>query len=238
MKITISKNVYHSLLVEAEDLRGIFDFLASKYKSAEAAGNCTDGSSLETQDIQELLAFENLNYRRLTSIMIKAKDDWEETLSFTIGSDRTSTAEIYLTSNNDEKALYISQEILKRLTDMKPSCDWVARASVLHTALTLFLVAWLILQIILAFGLARLEYHPLTITEYVNQNLFFVIILFAITYPLDALRRYLFPKVFFLIGKQKKTMETIRKWRSFIFITVILTIALGVITNWIYNAWF
>jgi len=35
-------------------------------------------------------------------------------------------------------------------------------------------------------------------------------------YPIDLFRRWLFPKVFFSLGKQKETMKWIQQWRKWI----------------------
>jgi hypothetical protein len=234
MKTTISKHINHSILVEPEELKSLFDFISSKYKEIEATGNCSDGSSLETKNIQELLSFDNLTHRRFTSIAIRARDSFDETCSLEIHSDGLnslfSTVDIYLTSQSDERAVYVVHEIIQRFLNMKPSYDWIARTSVILATAIVIGVLGLLLNIGILPSAQRTQS---SISEYVNQGLLFFTVFIAITYPIDLLRKYLFPKVFFVIGRQKKTLEMIGKIRSFIFISVILAIILSVIANWI-----
>jgi hypothetical protein len=240
MKTTILKNIFHSILAESDDIKSIFDFVSSKYKLVKITGTCNDGSQLETNDIQELLAFENLNFRKLETILFLAfTDDESEKFLFVIHDNQVHTAEIHLSSNDDEKALYIVQELLKRLLVMKPNYDWIARVPVLVAVMSLLMVIWFVVQGSIYTGIIHsAQATSINGVEYFNRSVFMAIVLLGLTYPLEKLKKYLFPKVFFLIGKQKKAMETIQKIRTFIFVTVTLSILLGFLTNWIYSVVF
>ena len=238
MKTTIQKNILHSILAEADDIKSIFDFVSSKYKSVDFTATCNDGSQLETTKIQDILSFENLNYRKVEVISCVAFGETNDEAFVLVLEDKKGiSAELHLTSDNDEKALYISQEIIKRLLDTKPNYDWVARIPVIAAVMSVLMVLWLLLQIAVVTGVAELKYS-IGGVEYFNNSIFMAIVLLGVTYPIEKLKQYLFPKVFFLIGKQKKTMETIQKVRSFIFITVILSLVLGLLTNWLSNVVF
>lgn len=230
MKTTIPKNITHSILAESDEIKSIYDFLASKYKSVEITGFCNDGSQLETKDIQDLLSFENLNYRKIEAISFSAIGD-DERFRLAI-KDNT---ELHLSSNNDERAVYIAEEIIKRLLDMKLSYDWISRVPVLVAAISLLMIVWFLWQIAIYTGVisSAQAYTSTGVSEYINRSVFMAIVILGITYPFEKLKKYLFPKVFFLIGKQKKAMETIQKVRTFIFVTVLLSLLLGIITNWL-----
>ncbi|HEY3312153.1 MAG TPA: hypothetical protein VGK00_10990 [Anaerolineales bacterium] len=238
MKTNISKTISHSLLVDSDDILSIHSFISSKYNRVIIVGKCNDGSQLEITDIQDLLQFENLNYRKIESITFYAGNnngEDEEKFSLNIQDRTFYSSELIVSSNDDQKALYVTQEILKRLADTKPSYDWVARISVL-TALLIFLLSlWFVLQASVYLKIIHIQGEISDGVGAFNNAIFFAIILIAITYPIDRLRKYLYPKLFFLLGKQKKTIETIRFWRNFIFVTVILTIILGIAVNVITN---
>jgi hypothetical protein len=242
MKTNISKPISHSLLIDSDDVFSLYSYIVSKYKGVEITGNCNDGSQLETNDIQDLLQFENLNHRKIVSISFYARNDtneYHEKFALSIKDSTFSSAELDLSSNNDEKALIISQEIQKRLAGMKPAYDWIARVP-LPVALLVFgfvVISFIGTGIFLgvihlvnaekAFGVGD------TISFMFSLAIYIVVVL-----PLEKLRKFLFPKVFFLIGKQKKTMETIHFWRNLIFGTVIGAILIGLIVNWISNTFF
>lgn len=238
MKTTITKNITHSILADTNDIKSIFDFISSKYTSVNITGICNDGSQLETQDIQDLLSFENLNYRKIEAISYSAfGDNVNDRFLLVIQDNKYNTAELLITSDNDEQAVYNTQEIIKRLSDVKANYDWIARVPVLVAVMSFLMLIWFIWQTSVSTGLISSEqaYTSVSASEYVNRSVFLAIVLFGATYPLEKLKKYLFPKVFFLIGKQKKTMETVHKVRTFIFVTVLLSLLLGIITNWLSN---
>lgn len=239
MKTTVAKDIYHSLIVSENDLNSIFDFLKSKYNSVQLMGDCNDGSSLETGDVDEILRFENVSYRKFTSIRIKATSGIDDVFSLGIYSDRYKTSEIYLYSKNDERALFISQEIQKRLTEMKPAYDWIARISILFATITILSIVGLVLSGAEILGMREAVHGAeITIYDFFNRTVLLGLLILIATYPIDMLRKYLFPKVFILIGKQKTLMETIKKWRSFIFITLLASTFLGIGVNWLSNYFF
>lgn len=234
MKTTLSKDVRHSLLVEGSDLQSLYKFLLSKYEKVEATAKCIDGSKLETSEINEITSFENPNYRKIKFISIQAQNGPDERMSLDIWADRTFTnAELQIHSLVDEHALYISREILNRLAEMKPWYDWLTRVPVSYVLLGLWFIVSIWNTALQVIGLRPpssmlAKYSTI---EVLNFVILFVIVVLAVIYPLDRLQRYLFPKVFFMIGKQQRTMETIRKWRGFVFGGVIFAIVIGVVAN-------
>lgn len=72
MKTTKSEDIRHSLLVEEDDLRFFFDLAKQEYEKLEVSANCIDGSVLESELVDDIIFFENPNYRRIVSISIAA----------------------------------------------------------------------------------------------------------------------------------------------------------------------
>lgn len=238
MKTTISKKIRHSLLIEEAEFGSLYKFMSSRYERVQIVAYCLDGSELETDKVAEIFEFENLNYRRIQTVVVSARNDWEERLSLAIrsnGSGFLGTAELDLSSQDDEAALYVSREVLKRLAEMKPTYDLLARTSVVYVAFGLWGLFGLAVTAMRMLKLAPPSpgLAEISAIESFNAAVLATLLLLAITYPLDLGRKYLFPKVFFLFGKQKKTMETIRRWRSFVFGAIILSVGIGLFVEFV-----
>ncbi len=240
MKTTITKELHHSLLIEDADLQSLYAFLSSRYKDVEVNAKCIDGSKLESKEVSELVSFENPTYRRIRAIFFYAKNDLDERLSLGIWGDRISTtADLEIESKNDEQALYISREVLNKFVEMKPWYDLLARVPISYVlgVLSFIWAMWHTASQIMGKAPPSTVLAKYSILETLNIFVLFAIIIVAVIYPFDWVQKRLFPKVFFLLGKQKKTMESIKKWRSFVFSGLILAIATGIIGNIISN-WF
>ncbi len=238
MKTTITKELHNSLLIESDEIKSLYSFISSRYKEITVIANCADGSKLESKEIDEILSFENPNYRKIRSIALYAFTDYNEKLSLNFWTDRvTVTAELQIESKDDEQALYTSREVLNKLLEMKPWYDLLTRMPISYVVFGLWFLWGMFSTIPLFLGtrppsatLARFS-----LLETINIAVLVTIIAFAITYPFDWAQKQLFPKVFFLLGRQKKTMETIVKWRGFVFGGLILAIVTGVIGNAVSN---
>lgn len=238
MKTTITKEIHHSILAEGDELQSLCGFISSRYKDTEISAQCIDGSKLETKDIKEILSFENPNYRKIKNISFQAHNDFDERLSFDIWADRTFTsAELRIESQDDEQALYATHEILNKLREMKPWYDLLARIPISYVVFGLWFLwgMWITANQLIGLRPPAASLTKYSIFESLNIAVLITIIAFAIVYPFDWVQKRIFPKVFFLIGKQKKTMETIKKWRGFIFGGILLAIVTGIIGNAISN---
>lgn len=236
MKVEFSKTIYHSLLIQEEELRSLCSFVSSRFEEITITAACVDGSRLETPDIEEILRFENPKFRRIKSVGIEGRSGVDEHISLDLYSDRFSTAEIFLTCESDDRAVYISREILNRLAEMKPAYNLLARVHVSTVLLILWGSATFWYTTLLVLGLSSASGPKYSAAQEVNISILLAIVFMAVTYPFDKLQRYLFPKVFFLLGKQKQAMETIKQWRSFIFYGLLLSIITGVVSSLIVNA--
>ena len=133
MKFTISKEIKHALLIDEKNLRELFEFISNKYEKVEIIIKCNDASFLETKDIEEILSFENSNYRKIISITITGRNSLEEKLSFSIINNLSRdiisvgypffepTAEFTVSSEKEEIAQFNSDKLIKLLLELKPS---------------------------------------------------------------------------------------------------------------------
>ncbi len=225
MKTKIFKKTRHSLLVEEEDLTALYEFLKNKYKKIKITAFCVDGSRLESEDIEDILKFNNPHYRKIKAIDFEANDTYEERISLEIGEEET---EFTIDSQNDEAARDRTQELLKVFSGMKPSYDLIARISVFGSLIVLWGIIGLSFSTLRLFKLLPQSDSSLSATESFNYAIVVTLIIFLITYPIDRFRSWVFPKVFFNLGTQKREMEKIKNWRDIIFKTILLGIVVGI----------
>ncbi|MGI8656663.1 MAG: hypothetical protein ACR2LC_15775 [Pyrinomonadaceae bacterium] len=235
MKTQIQRSIKHSLLIEGEELTSLYSFIHSKYSEAEITAECNDDSQLETEEISDIINFDNPNYRRITSITINARNSYEETLRIRINSAWFSEpVQFTIKSQNDEAAVYITQELVKLFSEMKPGYDLLTRISVITFIGGLGATYSLLRTIALLFGwvkpLPPLS-NELSWAEAINLMILFIVVLFGILALFEWLRLSLFPKVFFMIGKQKKKMERLIKWRWVVFASLLLSILSSLIAG-------
>ncbi len=241
MRTTILKKVRHSLLAEEDDLRSLCAFVASRYTKLEFVARCVDGSTLESKDINEILSFENPNYRRIRSVSVRAQNDYNDRLSLDIFVDGVFTSsELDISSMMGEQALWTSREILNRLAEMKPWYDLLARVQISYVLCGLWFVwsMWLTVEQLLGL-VPPAPPSRFSWIEQLNSITLVVVIAIVASEALSRVQRYFFPLVFLMIGKQIRMMGTIQKLRGVVFSGVILAIIVGIaantISNWLFR---
>jgi multisubunit Na+/H+ antiporter MnhF subunit len=232
MKTSIPRKIKHSLLVEAEEFSSLWTFISSRYGEVKAVAECNDKTELDTEDISDILNFENPNYRKITSITISAQNSYNETLRVQIGGQWPQAAKFNLESQSYEFASHNSQELIKLFSEMKPGYDLFARINVMYTFIAVTAVLSLLRTIGIVFHIISFSPPmPDTVSslDIFNIVLLALIVLFGVLVFFEWLRVTLFPKVFFMLGKQKKKMEQLIKWRWFAFSAIGAAILASVI---------
>lgn len=243
MKTNISESIKHSLLVEGDELGSLVEFIRSRYGKVQITAECSDNSELETDDISEIINFDNPNYRKIKNITINAHTSYEEILRLRIDSSSNfnmymNSARLTITSLSDETAVYLSQEIPKRLREMKPGYDLLARFPLTFIAMIVAFL-WMFAQGVGRFvGFIKLQPEPQSNVSWNDLSIVlvtFIVIVLALTYLLDKVQGILFPRVFFLIGKQRRSLESLKKWRMIVLTAVILGVASSLVASFIFQ---
>jgi hypothetical protein len=239
MKITITKKIKHSLLIEESELRALFNFLSSKYEKFWITTRCIDGSALETIVIDDFFNFENPNKKRIRSITIRAfSSDFDERVFLDIITDGSllfsyNKTELTVESRSQETAEIVTNTILSRLFEMKPWYDFLARYPIYNVLLVFFLgISPLVfLGYFLGFIRSSNISIKLPLEEVLGVIFLFVMGFLSVETILYTIQCYLFPKIFFMIGKQKKGMEIRIKWRYFLGVTIFISFVISLIAN-------
>lgn len=230
-KISISKDVNHSLLVDEGELKSLCDYLATKYDRLELTASCVDGTTLETSAVDDIVQFDNPTPRKIKGLTIDALKSYEERVSIDIdGGNLLGGGSFTIKSLSDEDALVISSEILSKFAEMKPWYDLFARYKITYFILGFLAVVLIGISFGVTFGFTPKTSSQITFDQWV-VGFVIAIVIVNFGFWINALQRYLFPRVFFLLGKQKRTMETIISVRKYVFSGVILAIIVGLVSN-------
>ena len=240
MKTKLNTKIKHSLTVDKDGLRAIQKFISKQYKCTEFIANCVDGSILETGDIEEIIGFENPNYRRITEIVFKAQNDssnWSssEGVTLEIESQNGGLSRIFnnvsislnIRSESDEKAVFVVKEIRSLLKEMQPWYNLLARISIFAVFVLIWIIYCLIMTVVLFMGLITFNTGTVSFPLVVVLNVSVTIVIGL----LDYVRASLFPMIFFDIGRQKRKMERIKFWRKLIFGSIGLALLISIFAN-------
>lgn len=240
MKTRIRRDVRHAIVLRPRDLTSLWSVLSAAYPKCDIVAHCVDGSILETANLEELLAFDNPSYRRIESLTVqgnasyeeKASVEFDERASFVIGS---STSSLTISSSDDKKALHIASEVMNRVHDARPT----------YSVFTHIKLSWALLCGFVAYGLTQAAWRiatgrpasapisSLTI-DILNFVLLIYIALFILAWPINRIQQWLFPRLFFALGRQAEELARREKWRSIVFVSLGVSIAASLIAAFIY----
>lgn len=228
------------MIVDKGGLRSIQKFISKQYKYTEFTANCVDGSILETDNIEEIIGFENPNYRRITEIVFKAQNDsanWSSSEGVTLEIESQTgglsriinnvSISLNVRSESDEKAVFVVKEIRSLLKEMQPWYNLLARTSIFVVCALIWIICCLIITVALFMGLITFNTGTVSFPLVGVLNVSVTIGLGL----LDYVRASLFPMIFFDIGRQKRKMEQIKFWRKLIFGSIGLTLLISILAN-------
>lgn len=240
------REIRHALVIGKEELLKIFGLIAEKYEKIEISAKCSDKTILKSKDINDIIRFENHNFRKIESISIRGfhfglkNSSVEEYLFLTIVNKDyiSTTAEISVSSKKEKDLNYILGKLDELFLGAKPWYNFLTKISVFWS------LFFPLLSIIC--GVVAILYLYLKLTGKILQDtsklnlstaeqllitMIIICLLYIICYPIDKLRRWLFPKLFFLLGRQKKTMEKIESVRKVLFIVICIGLVVSILAG-------
>ncbi len=235
MKTKIGPEIKHSMIVDKDGLRSIQKFISEQYKHTEFTAKCVDGSILETDNIEEIISFNNPDFRRITEIVFEAKNDssnWSSSEGLTLELQSQSgllddPISLEVWSELDEKAVFVVKEIRDLLKEMKPWYDLLARVSLFAMFWYISIILCVITTIGLFMGFISSNRNDLSLSLMVALGVSGVVVIGL----LDSVRKLLFPMIFFPIGRQKRKMKRIKFWHKLIFGSIGLALLISILGN-------
>lgn len=248
-----TKYISHSVIVYPEDIKYFDEFLRKNFQNIQYEIQCEDGTKLKPTNLNEILEYENPDFKRIGSITFKASNEQNKKDSVEIiigkaglGLFSSDTAMIRFYFSDIKRQIPIEDEIMKRIKAMRPWYFWLTKISFS------FILPFLLWSYSISLSAVSLVKKltgtiPLTPPTPPTPSVFtegeatiFVLsamgILFLVGYLIDNSRDYLFPKYFFYIGRQQKKYDKKRLIANIIFGVIILGIIINLASTIIASA--
>lgn len=241
MKSNKTKIFTDSVVVYPEDLTYFDDFLRNSFNTIEYTAICEDGTEIRPNSLNELLEYENPDFKRIASITINALDgqssgDSVEIIIGMAGLPTSGAGVVRFNFKDIKRQNPIEDEVVNRIKGMRPCYFYLNKISFKYFLPLSLLVFSLIM---VAIGLLR-KFKGTILTMPVSTSRFtegeetvlalgVYGVFFLVGYFIDCSRDYFFPKYFFCIGRQKKAFERRRNIVRFIFGAIFIGIIINIV---------
>jgi hypothetical protein len=242
METRIYRSVKHALLVRREDVEGLASFIRQQYARLEFSAHCTDGSTLTTELPNDLLDFENRSDRRIDELRLAfRRDDIAERGDIEFSDEGSRRSRWTVWSNDDGFAQQIATELGKRIRATRPWYSWLSR-----TRPTIVFIAWLVLlgsaltwyDLIKTGRFASMDHKTPDSGEMWSVLVPILAVLGLCLLVIEKSWSWLFPKLWFLIGRQAREFEKRERVRRWVFGGVLGAILIGLLVNYLSVAFF
>lgn len=260
-KFQLSRIIKDSLVITDDCLRRIFDLIKEYYTHVEVNAECLNGLTIETDNIDDILSYENRSHNKLLMIRYvcfsirenEHNPQAKEILGIKIGSTsflfwNSETVQLAIESESEKDIKHLADKIEEYLIECRPWYNILVTINFLEI-LGYSVITFIFLVITILIFLPDTTIHLLISSFFAGYllNFFLIIIAFimytfwVISYPpfsifkrLRQFNNFLFPKLFFLIGKQKEQYKKIEGVRNLVLVSVILAVVVGLFTNWLF----
>jgi hypothetical protein len=236
MKASFSKSGREALLVEAHDLEAIYAALSSLCADVSITLKCRDTIERKTDDIAELLGFENTQSREIRELWFHAhSSDWKSSAHLKLANSLIETYWLKIEGPEDQVS-NVSDSLIEKIGGMKPWYAFLAKASLLGigASITAFLVSTV-------FILSKIMPHSGTSEpsspETWQQNALVLALTFSLLlgppilgFILDRLKAKIFPMVTFAFGQGAKRHHTRELIRTVVVLGFFVSLVAGLVT--------
>jgi len=237
METRIRRSVKHALLVSREDIEGLANFLGQRYELLGFSAHCIDGSTLTTKTAKELLDFDNRNDRRIDEIRLEFQQtDFSERGDIEFSDEAFRVCSWTVWSNDDGLAQQIASELGKRVRASRPWYSWItwARPMFIFPALLMLLGVAITWHDFFKTGrLPSMERKTPDFGDVFTLLIPILVVLGACIFFAEKVWSWMFPKLWFLIGRQKREFEKRERVRGWLFGGVIGAIIIGFLVNYL-----
>lgn len=235
---SLDKSYNRPIIVDEEQLRHLASIVEKRFCAVEYEIKTIDGAKYILPNIDDVIAYNNPDSRKIVCISIggyKSKDGRGYYPEFSISLFDMSKydASCILTLKNLEEAeiTYFSQRVDEFVKSTKTAYWWLHR-SAFYIGLGFLLYCMVVVYYYLSLGMEQWSMKADKTTILTGWS---VICMLISVYGIRKIVEYLFPEGGFVIGEQKRFMKRKDKRRYLVFITIIGTIILGVISGVIAN---
>jgi hypothetical protein len=245
MKIKKTNKIHSAVYVDPENFIYFHKFLNSYFKLIKYEVRCNDHSIIIFKSVEELLDYENPDFKRIVRIDIACSNEEDSNFirifpefSFSLGSTLTPI-EYSINFTDYHNAISFEKELENRIKEFKP---WYSRISTANISSIIMLILLFVFLLIIFFG-AYLDitgqFQNTSDTQKSSPYLFLTIlisgalIVWLFTFILERVQKFLFPKIVVNLGKQKRDYAKKSNLIYFIIVIILLTIILNIVANYL-----
>lgn len=242
-----------ALYVSDEELKYFHIFLSDNFANINYRVKCNDDASIVFTNLEELLSYENPDFRKIICIEIICDNEditkefyrpfiaFKNYFQISLGSEYSSRTLSYTFNFNEiNKANGFERELKLRLKGIIPWYWFLSKFDfVLGISLFFFLISVVTVSISI-YEKIRFpnNFHnqlDLNINEYIILSVIGAGLIYAIAFPLNKLKKYLFPNTLIELGRQKKKNKLRLQVIYLILSAVFLGLALNILGAFIYE---
>ena len=249
MKSSVNREYHHALLINPDDMRYLEKCRNENFSgSIRYEAKCENNTTLEPESLEQLLDYENPDFRRISFIEINAgsKENNVRVVLMKPPFFLMPTVQIKIAVSDVKKQLGLEKEITERIRPMKPWYSVITRIPfVVVIPLTLFALSFIlnffsIMQKFTGQASALQKGTASMFSENEQLVLSYLLIgtLVVIGYGFDRLRELFLPKFYFLVGKQQRAFMSKQTVLTFIFGGIFLALIVSILANYISSLWF
>lgn len=230
----LTKSYERSLVINEEQLKMIASFIEGRFVDIEYKIYTADGAkySLSTKD--EVLSYSNPDSRRIIKIDISGNKEHQDHslykdiyISFSDMSKYDKSCILSLHNMEEKDIVFFSQRIDEFVKNTQLPLWWIHKPSV-----------YMVISIVM-FIIADFIYHTQADKALLADKAYNLILMIGVSFLCALVSAYLvrwvvvklYPEGGFALGEQVKYFDRLSKTRSLIFITIIGTVILGIISG-------
>lgn len=230
----LTKSYEHSLIITEEHLKNLISLVEDEFVDIEYKIYTADGANYKLSTKEDVLSYSNPESRRIIMIVISGNREHREhafykDFSISLFDMSKYDKSCILTLNNMEEKdiVFYTQRIDEFVKSAQAPLWWIHKTSV-------YIVIWILLYAIAAF-----LYYTKTDKALLSEKTYNMAFLNGVSVICAAISAFfvrwgvkkLYPEGGFAIGEQVKVLSKISRRRDIIFITVLGTIVLGIISG-------
>lgn len=252
MEIKKSFQENKALYVKEKQLSYLHNFLKGYFKNINYKAECSDDSTIEFQSLEELFTYENPKFRRIDQLEIladnKGRDKGfynpfgtlDKEFELQLGVKYSSRTISYKLSFQDlQKVNSFETELKDRIKNIRP---WYWPFVKFNFATGIFIIWFLISFLGGVYSLKQkfegnLESSQvdLSLNEIIVVSIIGIGITYAIAYPLNKVKEYVFPRSIIEIGEEKEVSKFRFQVVYIILTVVLLGVGVGLVSNYLFR---
>ena len=236
MEISIPKRWNFAIVVTKEDLESIGEIFSEHYKVRAYTAECIDGTKIECSSLDELLEYENTSARRIDLVTIEICNVHEQYIGYVTLQNSEfgygSSCEFEITDSEDARVASTSKKLEELVTDLKQWYSWLQKYDLISWVC--FLIIFVVVistwyeTIFINQGKLTTHFDFSIISAFYLMLPFFALIFWLLLY-LNKKWKWLFPRVFFALGRQEKEWAKRTIVRNWIIRTFIASVLIPII---------